>query len=742
MMPPSKDEDDPPKSEHPVPSPHRQYHHKYRIRQKVICVFFLLLALFVLRQEPAPNAADDGIQEHHDHTQKRWAVWIALRKHPPSLRIFRSLLEWNLILWGTAASLALWYRYIGRDMVAELLFAPATMEGHGDLSDDHNHHTTKHASSREYSYDPMAGSFPENGNAFVDHDVSFSEVDTGCVDDDDDDNSFVRSKKQHQSKREIAISIEAQRQKPARQQEEDGAEEEEEEEDEDEDDISPFDAHIHLPYAPSVQATTSAALDMLLPILIALFLFTFLSTTTTTIAAIHSLKWMAPLVSLLLAIYLTLTQLLRPWKPRKHFFIICWWTMGAPLYPVTFRDGFIGDIMTSSVRPLQDVAFTLCYIVTGLQGYWSAGHEGLFDSLENNPHNLLNDDDNLNSAETMTTAAATTEEAQARHSFPIPLPPLETSWWLHTILLPMCMVSPLWWRFLQNLRQSHDTRKRWPYLGNAFKYLLAAEVAMFGVFDPSKQQTYLWLTWFVIATIYQIWWDVVMDWELLVPTTNNGSTTSWWAFWNKYQFRETRLYPMKMLYTSIVAINFVLRFGWTLSFLPPQYLNQAGILSDTFQHSDWSRILSPAIASAEILRRTLWGWLRLENEAIKVRQQEETGWLHRKQLELQYYRGDNPEQAFEHDHLKLFLESDDHHHHHQQGGGLEPISIMGEEHYSFSHLNTRWAFHQRDGIIPTLWRNFKTMEQSSEIQILAELSVWAAVFTTLGLIAAAHRMTL
>jgi hypothetical protein len=66
------------------------------------------------------------------------------------------------------------------------------------------------------------------------------------------------------------------------------------------------------------------------------------------------------------------------------------------------------------------------------------------------------------------------------------------------------MVSPLWWRFLQNLRQSYEAKQRWPYLGNALKYFVAAEVALFGVFDPSKKQTYLWLSSFVIATLYQV----------------------------------------------------------------------------------------------------------------------------------------------------------------------------------------------------------------------------------------------
>ena len=71
------------------------------------------------------------------------------------------------------------------------------------------------------------------------------------------------------------------------------------------------------------------------------------------------------------------------------------------------------------------------------------------------------------------------------------------------------------WRFLQNLWQCYDAKRRWPNLGNALKYLLAAEVAIFGVFDPTVKQSPAWLACFLVATLYQIWWDVFMDWGLL-----------------------------------------------------------------------------------------------------------------------------------------------------------------------------------------------------------------------------------
>jgi EXS family len=73
---------------------------------------------------------------------------------------------------------------------------------------------------------------------------------------------------------------------------------------------------------------------------------------------------------------------------------------------------------------------------------------------------------------------------------------------------PYSLVSPLWWRYLQNLRQSLDAQQRWPYLGNAAKYFCAAQVAVVGIFFPSQRHTTWWLFAFAAATLYQIWWDV------------------------------------------------------------------------------------------------------------------------------------------------------------------------------------------------------------------------------------------
>jgi len=66
---------------------------------------------------------------------------------------------------------------------------------------------------------------------------------------------------------------------------------------------------------------------------------------------------------------------------------------------------FTSDIMTSSVRPMQDIAFTVFYLFSGLRGWWSQKYfldtESFIDRADDN------------------------------------VPRMEKSWLLHTVVLPM-----------------------------------------------------------------------------------------------------------------------------------------------------------------------------------------------------------------------------------------------------------------------------------------------------------------
>lgn len=73
----------------------------------------------------------------------------------------------------------------------------------------------------------------------------------------------------------------------------------------------------------------------------------------------------------------------------------------------------------------------------------------------------------------------------------------------------------------------------------------------------------------------------------------------------KNQFLSQRLmYPRKAMYYGIICIDLVLRFAWVLTLIPPQS-------GAKFAVPAYLSFLSMML---EIFRRTIWGFLRLENE--------------------------------------------------------------------------------------------------------------------------------
>jgi hypothetical protein len=312
-----------------------------------------------------------------------------------------------------------------------------------------------------------------------------------------------------------------------------------------------------------------------------------------------------------------------------------------------------------------DIVFTSIYLLSGLQGWWIYRDQTSEDQL------------NL---------------------------PVEKSWLLHTMLLPACTVSPLFWRFCQCLRQCYDTKKRWPYLGNAAKYFFAAQVAMFGVFDPQKTGSAIWILAFVCATLYQLWWDVFMDWELLEWTPGSG------VLGGSFQLRKKRLFRHKSLYMSIFTVNFILRFGWTLIVMPSRYLSPGGVLLDTFS-ADFSTLIIPTLACAEVIRRSLWGIIRVELEVINLTKREDAA----------NFDPMGDEQLSSGNHMKpMNVES------------LEGTGARGRLGGTMLPVGSNLK-----GSANVIFIN--DMSSTNDVQVLWELCIYATAFMSMGIVAAVHR---
>ena len=230
----------------------------------------------------------------------------------------------------------------------------------------------------------------------------------------------------------------------------------------------------------------------------------------------------------------------------------------SPFSSVSFRDSFVGDVLTSIVRVIIPLTMSILYLSIAFFSFLIAGQVSDRESL----------------------------------------------WWQHhilvqSILLPLITLYPLCIRLFQCLRRVVETGHRWPHMANAAKYASALLVSSLGTFNPTLRHYMLWRIAFVAATLYQYVWDITMDWGLL---TLEGSQLG---------LRSVRLLGPYRLYIVIAILNFILRFAWSLTLLPEAVSSDEHVVSTLLSH------IEPVVASLEICRRMGWAILRVEWEHIE-----------------------------------------------------------------------------------------------------------------------------
>lgn len=255
----------------------------------------------------------------------------------------------------------------------------------------------------------------------------------------------------------------------------------------------------------------------------------------------------------------TLSCLIFPLRIRMPL----WRTIGsvlmAPFVSPTFFTIYMADVFTSMIKVFQDFAWTACFLLSG---------------------DFLKSEDS---------------KQASVHIW-------QNSLWYKNILIPLICLFPLWIRFNQCLRRYTDTGKRMPNLANALKYAMSQTVTLFGAFHPLylmhrqhdehgiKWFQVFWMALFVSSSLYSFFWDVFMDWGL-------GDA--------KFGYLSQRLmYPNRSTYYCVILLDIVLRFMWVLTLVPPQ----SGARFEIPQY------LSAVTMGLELMRRTIWGFFRLENE--------------------------------------------------------------------------------------------------------------------------------
>lgn len=238
---------------------------------------------------------------------------------------------------------------------------------------------------------------------------------------------------------------------------------------------------------------------------------------------------------------------------KKFWARAIWQTLISPLGKVNFQTAYVGDVMTSMVKVSIDCGYAFCWIS---HGWWEP--------------------------ETNATSAQCT-----------------SAWGFKFVFVPAVSALPLWLRFMQNIRRYWETHQRFPALANAGKYAIAQCVVLLGVIQsnftaqPAGFQV-IWVVIVCISTLYAFVWDITQDWSLFEP----GS----------FRLRRRRMLPRTWFYYCAAVIDLFLRFGWTMTYL--------GVEGGPFQGPLFQIYLNPILASAEVIRRSIWSWFRLENEHL------------------------------------------------------------------------------------------------------------------------------
>lgn len=162
----------------------------------------------------------------------------------------------------------------------------------------------------------------------------------------------------------------------------------------------------------------------------------------------------------------------------------------------------------------------------------------------------------------------------------------------HSRSMGVLAALPSIWRFLQCVRRFMDSGDAFPHLANMMKYLIGvAQIALLSLWRIEKTETFriLFIIFASLNSIYCSIWDIIMDWSLGQAHSKN------------FLLRDNLFFGNPMYYYVAVVVNVMLRFQWIFYACFSKQIQQLAVTSF-------------GIAMAEILRRFIWLFFRLENE--------------------------------------------------------------------------------------------------------------------------------
>ncbi|XP_073122020.1 phosphate transporter PHO1 homolog 9-like [Henckelia pumila] len=262
-------------------------------------------------------------------------------------------------------------------------------------------------------------------------------------------------------------------------------------------------------------------------------------------ARFQTLTELVPLGLVALVLLITFCPFNIIYRSSRFFLIRCaWHCFLAPLYKVTLPDFFLADQLTSQVQAIRCIQFYICYYTLG-------------DFTKRSDTFVKNS--------------------------------------TYKIFLIVVAIIPYMSRVLQCLRrffEEKDTSQGY----NSLKYFSTVVALVSRTIDEQRPGAF----WKIFAssssgltTIFNTYWDVVIDWGLLQRNSKNP-----WL-------RDKLLVSNKAVYFVAIVVNILLRLVWmqlVLDIKDGPFLHRNGMVA--------------LVASLEIFRRGIWNFFRLENEHL------------------------------------------------------------------------------------------------------------------------------
>mmetsp|Transcript_10470 Transcript_10470/g.23772 ORF Transcript_10470/g.23772 Transcript_10470/m.23772 type:complete len:877 (+) Transcript_10470:76-2706(+) len=293
-------------------------------------------------------------------------------------------------------------------------------------------------------------------------------------------------------------------------------------------------------------------------------------------------------------------------KTRRWFFESIKKTVAAPFYEVRLRENFVADVLTSMVKELADLAYSIVLFSSGdftydrlhhlpeAVGRWSPGILAVI------PFWLRM----LQCIRRYLDSCADAQKKEANHRR------LSTS--LSVPLTDYKVNKPL--SILVGLAAGDIL-----HVVNAIKYLtcvVMVALSVLGGFQHIVGPHVVWtkyrISWFgflVLSTVYAYLWDIIQDMGLIRIIRCDTNRLGW-----TYMVRTSSVFYNRKVFWWVAITNLLGRCAWAITIVPHHICKNMKDLEEAEAERAFDQLIITITALIEVCRRGQWTLFRIEHE--------------------------------------------------------------------------------------------------------------------------------